>query len=189
MYSPTLIQLAKMSATFEDCCICTDAITKQTGHTTMSCGHTFHFRCLTNWFCSQQDTDVACSCPSCRHEAKDFEDLPEDNTHDDDCDCDECAGSDAGSEDGSDAGSEDGSAAGSEEEEEVHPEIPYNPAKFKVRIVIDVDEDGEEYQNTYLDGPDPVEEATKIQSLFRGFQDRRLVRRALNFQELPSADC
>ena len=172
---------------FEDCCICTDAITKETGHTTMSCGHTFHFRCLTNWFCSQQDTEVACSCPSCRHEAKDLEDLPVDNSHDEDCDCEECVGE--GSEAGDDEdGSEDGSQEDEEEEGEVHPEIPYNPAKFKVRIVIDVDEDGEEYQNTYLDGPDPVEEATKIQSMFRGFQDRRLLRRALNFNFLPSGD-
>ena len=175
------------AAAFEDCCICTDAITKETGHTTMSCGHTFHFRCLTNWFCSQQDTEVACSCPTCRHEAKDFEDLPEDASHAEDCDCDECADEEASEAEEEDDDASEGSQE-EDEQEDVHPEIPYNPAKFKVRIVIDVDEDGEEYQNTYLDGPDPVEEATKIQSMFRGFQDRRLLRRALNFNFLPSGD-
>jgi hypothetical protein len=175
---------AASAAVFEDCCICTDGITKETGHTTMSCGHTFHFRCLTNWFCSQQDTEVSCSCPTCRHEAKDFEELPEDNSHDEDCECDECAEEEEEEEE-----EDDGSEAGEgEEEEENGHEIPYNPAKFKVRIVREIDEDGDEYQTTYLDGPDPIEEATKIQSLFRGFQDRRLLRRAVNFNFLPSGD-
>jgi hypothetical protein len=90
-------------------------------------------------------------------------------------------------EEGSEEGSEDGSDAGSEEEEEA-PEIPYNPAKFKVRIVTDVDEYGDEVKLAVFDGPDFDEEAIKVQKLFRGFQDRRLLRRALNFNHLPSGD-
>ena len=170
---------------WDDCCICTEAITKETGHTTMSCGHTYHFRCLTNWFISQQDNEVACSCPSCRHEAKEHEDLPEDSSHEEDCDCSECA-DEQEEEDDASQGSQEGGEEDAEEAEEEDPEIPYNPAKFKFRIVTDIDDDGNEYQTIMIDGPDPAEEATKIQSMFRGFQDRRLLRRALNFSELPS---
>ena len=128
------------------------------------------------------ETDVACSCPSCRHEAKDFEDLPEDASQADE-------ESEADSEDGSESGSEAGSNADEEEEEaEEAPEIPYNPAKYKIRVVTDLDEYGDEVRYTVLDGPEPDDEATKIQKLFRGFQDRRLLRRALNFNFLPSGD-
>ena len=152
----------------------------------MSCGHSYHFRCLTDWFASQVETGVTCSCPSCRHEAKGYEDLPEERTTEDEDDDEE--NDDEENDDEEDSEENDGE----EEEEEEEMEIPLNPAKFKLSVVMDYDEDVDDFVPRVVlagEAPDPSEEATKIQSLFRGFQDRRLVRRAMNFQELPSIDC
>lgn len=55
-----------------DCPICYDAIGVQTGIVTTSCGHSFHFSCLSKWYL-QQDTGT---CPSCRKEVLPIEDLP-----------------------------------------------------------------------------------------------------------------
>ena len=55
-----------------DCPICYDAIDVQTGVVTTSCGHSFHFSCLSKWYL-QQDTGT---CPSCRKEVLPIEDLP-----------------------------------------------------------------------------------------------------------------
>jgi hypothetical protein len=59
------------------CSICFDDITTATGHTQMSCSHTFHFLCLTKWFGSQVMKDLPETCPCCRHEANEHEALPE----------------------------------------------------------------------------------------------------------------
>jgi hypothetical protein len=49
-----------------DCSICFEAITAETGQTTLGCGHAYHLRCITGWFyaasTSQQGGDVACPC-------------------------------------------------------------------------------------------------------------------------------
>jgi hypothetical protein len=60
-----------------DCSICFEAITAQTGSTTMACSHSFHFGCLVKWFGSQADKNLHESCPCCRHEATEHERLPE----------------------------------------------------------------------------------------------------------------
>ena len=52
-----------------DCSICLNEITKATGQVTTSCGHSFHFHCLSSWFAHQVDDDIPQSCPMCRHEA------------------------------------------------------------------------------------------------------------------------
>ena len=55
-----------------ECPICFDGIeVSKTGITTMSCGHSFHFSCLSKWFLSQP-TDL-CTCPCCRHVANETE--------------------------------------------------------------------------------------------------------------------
>lgn len=51
-----------------DCSICMDAITKQTGLVTLSCDHSFHFRCIDEWFTKQLLDDLNQTCPCCRSE-------------------------------------------------------------------------------------------------------------------------
>ena len=72
-----------------DCAICFDAITAQTGSTTMACSHSFHFGCLVKWFGSQADKDLHESCPCCRHEATEHERLPEGEPEESDEESDE----------------------------------------------------------------------------------------------------
>ena len=60
-----------------DCSICFEAITKETGHSVLSCSHSFHFCCLAKWFNSQVDKEAKESCPLCRHEVHDEEALPQ----------------------------------------------------------------------------------------------------------------
>ena len=59
-----------------DCSICYEAITSSTGKVVMSCDHTFHFKCLTTWFQSQEKNELASNCPCCRHEATEYEAMP-----------------------------------------------------------------------------------------------------------------
>jgi hypothetical protein len=55
-----------------DCSICIEAITAETGKTTLGCGHIYHMGCINGWFyaaaataaSSHQGGDVAC--PYCR---------------------------------------------------------------------------------------------------------------------------
>jgi len=59
-----------------ECSICFEAITAATGSTQLSCSHSFHFRCLVQWFDSQTEKELKESCPCCRHEANEHEQLP-----------------------------------------------------------------------------------------------------------------
>jgi hypothetical protein len=43
-----------------DCPICFDEITEKTGKVVLSCSHSFHLACITEWFSRKQD------CPCCR---------------------------------------------------------------------------------------------------------------------------
>lgn len=56
-----------------DCSICFEAITKQTGSTTLSCEHAFHFRCIVNWFDKQIMDDLEQTCPCCRGKGQDMD--------------------------------------------------------------------------------------------------------------------
>lgn len=51
-----------------ECAICFDEITKETGCATLSCQHTFHFRCIDSWFGKQVWDDLPQTCPCCRSE-------------------------------------------------------------------------------------------------------------------------
>lgn len=55
-----------------DCTICFEAVKQETGHTTLSCGHTFHFRCISAWFYAQEADS---SCPCCRHKVGELENV------------------------------------------------------------------------------------------------------------------
>ena len=59
------------------CAICFDDITKATGRVELSCSHSFHYGCLTNWFGNQMSKDIEESCPCCRHVANEHERLPD----------------------------------------------------------------------------------------------------------------
>jgi hypothetical protein len=64
-----------------ECPICYDAITAETGVVTTSCGHSYHFSCISGWFIQQEKG----TCPCCRKEMVDKEDFPkaEDSESDD----------------------------------------------------------------------------------------------------------
>ena len=56
----------------DDCSICLNAVdAKTTGRVETTCGHVFHFKCLTSWFSKQAES----SCPMCRQKATEFEDF------------------------------------------------------------------------------------------------------------------
>lgn len=60
----------------EECACCLEEITRETGKTTMGCGHSFHFMCLVSWF-NVQVRDVGHeTCPCCRRQGSRFEVLP-----------------------------------------------------------------------------------------------------------------
>ena len=59
-----------------ECPICFEAITKETGQMTTSCGHTFHFKCINLWYYRQskdEEGDGKETCPCCRKEPGEFE--------------------------------------------------------------------------------------------------------------------
>lgn len=55
----------------EDCSICFETITIDTGHCTLGCSHTFHTACIGRW-----TTQTTASCPLCRKELGETEVLP-----------------------------------------------------------------------------------------------------------------
>ena len=59
-----------------ECPICFDEITPATGKVTIACNHTFHFRCIANWFDSQNTKVLPESCPCCRREVSEIESMP-----------------------------------------------------------------------------------------------------------------
>ena len=52
----------------ENCSICLEDMTKTTGKVILSCQHTFHYRCIDNWFSKQVYDRLAQNCPCCRDE-------------------------------------------------------------------------------------------------------------------------
>jgi hypothetical protein len=54
-----------------ECPICYEAVTEDTGSVNLSCKHTFHLRCITDWFAKQSQG----SCPCCRKDMGVKEDI------------------------------------------------------------------------------------------------------------------
>jgi len=79
-----------------ECSICYDAISATTGKAELGCGHGFHIRCLMKWFDQQYGNDCSESCPLCRHEATEFEQVARAVEYDEESEDDE---SESGSED------------------------------------------------------------------------------------------
>ncbi len=82
-----------------DCPICFDAITKQTGSTTLSCEHSFHFRCIDEWFTKQLLDNLHQTCPCCRSEGADLDRCMYEEVEDDQDDDDYATEEDAESQD------------------------------------------------------------------------------------------
>lgn len=94
----------------DECPICFETINVTvTGRTTLSCGHSFHFRCLATWFVMNQDDPS--SCPYCRKLVGYLEDLPTPEEAG-------MGGSESESDSGSDSGTESGFESVSEGEVE-----------------------------------------------------------------------
>ena len=56
-----------------ECPICYDEINAQTGVVTTSCGHSYHFSCISHWYAKQE----VGSCPCCRKVVGEKEKMPE----------------------------------------------------------------------------------------------------------------
>lgn len=54
-----------------ECPICYEHVTEDTGSVNLSCKHTFHLRCITDWFAKQSQG----SCPCCRKDMGEKEDI------------------------------------------------------------------------------------------------------------------
>jgi hypothetical protein len=67
-----------------ECSICYNEINSSTGKVELSCSHPFHFSCLTTWFDKQNIQGMHANCPICRHQANEFEKMPEPIEDDDD---------------------------------------------------------------------------------------------------------
>ena len=52
-----------------ECPICYEAITAETGITTLSCSHSFHLQCVATWLIQVNN------CPCCRGEVTQYEDI------------------------------------------------------------------------------------------------------------------
>ena len=78
-YKPSINFSTKLMG-HSQCTICLEPI-KNRNKTILGCGHIFHFRCLSEWFCSKSNHD---SCPICRQDVN--IDIDEDVVYDSDSD-------------------------------------------------------------------------------------------------------
>jgi len=60
-----------------ECSICYDGI--DTARVVLPCSHTYHFFCISKWFCEQEKS----SCPMCRTEMEPINDLPHESEEED----------------------------------------------------------------------------------------------------------
>ncbi len=153
-----------------ECTICFEDITAITGQSALGCGHAFHLRCIVAWFTEQE---TASSCPCCRREVGELDNVP---LYPYDTDEDESVESDVDSEEDSllDSDSEDEDAL-----VEGIDAAPWSRAASGRWHL-----DGMRYVSWGIEDGTPVprslitamkEAATKVQSLWRGHQIRRPV--------------
>ncbi len=62
-----------------ECPICYDEINAQTGIVTTSCGHSYHFSCISHWYAKQE----VGSCPCCRKQSEEKEKMPQIQSNED----------------------------------------------------------------------------------------------------------
>lgn len=64
-----------MTALASECPICYEAITKESGVTTLSCSHSYHLKCIAVWILKSE------TCPCCRKAVSEHEKITDLNTH------------------------------------------------------------------------------------------------------------
>lgn len=57
----------------DECAICFDVFTPDSGHSVLGCGHKFHMMCVVRWF---QDQEGPSTCPCCRRESGQLDNVP-----------------------------------------------------------------------------------------------------------------
>jgi hypothetical protein len=57
----------------DECAICFDCFTPDSGHSVLGCGHKFHMMCVVRWF---QDQEGPSTCPCCRRESGRLDNVP-----------------------------------------------------------------------------------------------------------------
>ena len=57
----------------DECAICFEGFTPDSGHSVLGCGHKFHMMCVVRWF---QDQEGPSTCPCCRREAGRLDNVP-----------------------------------------------------------------------------------------------------------------
>jgi hypothetical protein len=57
----------------DECAICFEAFTPDSGHSVLGCGHKFHMMCVVRWF---QDQEGPSTCPCCRRESGQLDNVP-----------------------------------------------------------------------------------------------------------------
>ena len=139
-----------------------DVINAQTGSTTTSCGHTFHFRCLANWSIQKIQAASHQNCPLCRHEMVESERLPEpDELDEEDEDDDDYTDRDEDDDDYTDRDEEDEQAA-----QRAAADIPEFDeaahALWVMRTTFERLDDGESIDS----GEAPVQQKVSLPSLY-----------------------
>lgn len=160
-----------------------EAITKATGSTVLSCEHTFHFRCIDNWFGKQVWDDLEQTCPCCRSEGAHL-DRCEVMEADDEEDEDDETYADAESETATDMPDE-------EELEDIRWER-LGPGRWIITTSHEMAMEGVRGLFGPLNELDAVEEevdqedvaARKIQAIFRGTQVRNTHRAVVGLMRL-----
>ncbi len=152
-----------------------DAITQETGCTTMACNHSFHFCCLVNWFSTQYENEQDSSCPNCRRAPSEKEDLPLEDLEDEE---------DEEDEDEEDYETDDEEYEEDEEDEEEEEEYVPIPINFSLLKLTVTAEEGQRQITIHPDSKDPHTSATKFQAVWRGFQARQFLRAARALTDL-----
>jgi hypothetical protein len=57
----------------DECAICFEGFTPDSGHSVLGCGHKFHMMCVVRWF---QDQTGPSTCPCCRRESGQLDNVP-----------------------------------------------------------------------------------------------------------------
>jgi hypothetical protein len=147
-----------------DCAICFEELTATTGHSVLGCGHTFHLRCVVAWF---QEQECASSCPCCRREVGELDNVPlypDDGAEDED-------------EEESDDESEEDSLLDSDSEDEDEMVAGIEVAKWSRAASGRWHLEGLRYVSWGIEDGTPVprslmatmkEAATKVQAIWRG---------------------
>lgn len=172
-----------------ECSICQEAINQETGQTTLSCQHSFHFGCISQWFVRRAIDDEPQECPYCRNQGRQedrfaFSEDSEDEEEEDD----------------EDDGDDESESASEMDEDEYETRIIVVRRRRDAQRALpesesasEMDEDEYETRSIVVRRRRDVQRAlpesqaaSKIQAAFRGFTCRRLLSTAMALASLRS---